>query len=205
MSSFRPPGRPLRRTADGGRRFGPGGPSSAARAVRAHPTWPSGPALQPHARRPKVAGVEGLEPPTPGFGDRCSNQLSYTPKAFRRPPGTWPETGPDPGRGLGLGPGTSILEPGLWSLGARTPDPAPEPGGVRGRLRRAGKRSQRSGRLCLEARAAPVKGRLTAPRRCPHGASGPKAAPGGAKKGAAPRGAPLCRIQRIVGSRAITR
>src|SRR3954470_17382363 len=27
-----------------------------------------------------VAGVEGLEPPTPGFGDRCSSQLSYTPK-----------------------------------------------------------------------------------------------------------------------------
>src|SRR5262245_50827723 len=26
-----------------------------------------------------VAGVEGLEPPTPGFGDRCSSQLSYTP------------------------------------------------------------------------------------------------------------------------------
>ncbi len=24
--------------------------------------------------------MEGLEPPTPGFGDRCSNQLSYTPK-----------------------------------------------------------------------------------------------------------------------------
>lgn len=28
-----------------------------------------------------MAGVEGLEPPTPGFGDRCSNQLSYTPRA----------------------------------------------------------------------------------------------------------------------------
>src|SRR3954470_8775505 len=26
-----------------------------------------------------LAGVEGLEPPTPGFGDRCSSQLSYTP------------------------------------------------------------------------------------------------------------------------------
>ena len=26
-----------------------------------------------------MAGVEGLEPPTPGFGDRCSSQLSYTP------------------------------------------------------------------------------------------------------------------------------
>jgi hypothetical protein len=25
--------------------------------------------------------VEGLEPPTPGFGDRCSGQLSYTPRA----------------------------------------------------------------------------------------------------------------------------
>src|SRR5262249_60307834 len=26
-----------------------------------------------------LAGVEGLEPPTPGFGDRWSSQLSYTP------------------------------------------------------------------------------------------------------------------------------
>lgn len=31
-----------------------------------------------------LAGVEGLEPPTPGFGDRCSDQLSYTPAAPRR-------------------------------------------------------------------------------------------------------------------------
>src|SRR3954471_22113331 len=30
-------------------------------------------------RASALAGVEGLEPPTPGFGDRCSNQLSYTP------------------------------------------------------------------------------------------------------------------------------
>src|SRR6478672_9535077 len=30
-----------------------------------------------------VAGVEGLEPPTPGFGDRCSGQLSYTPPEAR--------------------------------------------------------------------------------------------------------------------------
>ena len=34
-------------------------------------------ALPPSA--PSVAGVEGLEHPTPGFGDRCSSQLSYTP------------------------------------------------------------------------------------------------------------------------------
>ena len=30
-----------------------------------------------------MAGVEGLEPPTPGFGDRCSSQLSYTPSGTR--------------------------------------------------------------------------------------------------------------------------
>ena len=30
-----------------------------------------------------LAGVEGLEPATPGFGDRCSSQLSYTPNAGR--------------------------------------------------------------------------------------------------------------------------
>src|SRR6185312_5520291 len=30
-----------------------------------------------------MAGEEGLEPPTPGFGDRCSNQLSYTPTERR--------------------------------------------------------------------------------------------------------------------------
>jgi hypothetical protein len=28
-----------------------------------------------------LAGVEGLEPPTPGFGDRCSRHLRYTPSA----------------------------------------------------------------------------------------------------------------------------
>src|SRR5262249_47282578 len=33
------------------------------------------------SRDQSVAGVEGLEPPTPGFGDRCSSQLSYTPIA----------------------------------------------------------------------------------------------------------------------------
>ena len=36
-----------------------------------------------------LAGVEGLEPPTPGFGDRCSSQLSYTP--IRVSDATWPE------------------------------------------------------------------------------------------------------------------
>src|SRR3972149_12104933 len=33
--------------------------------------------------RSALAGVEGLEPLTPGFGDRCSDQLSYTPLAAR--------------------------------------------------------------------------------------------------------------------------
>jgi hypothetical protein len=30
-----------------------------------------------------LAGVKGLEPLTPGFGDRCSGQLSYTPNPWR--------------------------------------------------------------------------------------------------------------------------
>lgn len=29
----------------------------------------------------KVAGVEGLEPPAIGFGDRCSTNWNYTPIA----------------------------------------------------------------------------------------------------------------------------
>ena len=29
--------------------------------------------------RVRMAGAEGLEPPTPGFGDPCSSQLSYAP------------------------------------------------------------------------------------------------------------------------------
>ena len=28
-----------------------------------------------------MAGVEGLEPPTIGFGDRCSTNSNYTPSA----------------------------------------------------------------------------------------------------------------------------
>ena len=36
---------------------------------------------------PPLAGVEGLEPPTPGFGDRCSDQLSYTPSGGTGPGG----------------------------------------------------------------------------------------------------------------------
>ena len=41
-----------------------------------------------------LAGVEGLEPPTPGFGDRCSSQLSYTPAARRLPINGPPAFGP---------------------------------------------------------------------------------------------------------------
>ncbi len=38
-----------------------------------------GRSCRPLSSREPMAGVEGLEPPTPGFGDRCSSQLSYTP------------------------------------------------------------------------------------------------------------------------------
>ena len=36
----------------------------------------------PCSARPKMAGVAGFEPATGGFGDRCSTNLSYTPKRF---------------------------------------------------------------------------------------------------------------------------
>ena len=45
---------------------------------------PAGAAAAPAEGRllKKVAGVAGLEPATPGFGDRCSSQLSYTPTSW---------------------------------------------------------------------------------------------------------------------------
>src|SRR5215472_4079137 len=42
-------------------------------------------AICPHART-TLAGQEGLEPPTAGFGDRDSSQLSYCPVAARPRP-----------------------------------------------------------------------------------------------------------------------
>src|SRR6266487_5848776 len=48
--------------------------------------------LMQQARKPRsmLAGQEGLEPPTTGFGDRDSGQLSYCPllSSYRRPPWT---------------------------------------------------------------------------------------------------------------------
>jgi hypothetical protein len=38
----------------------------------------------PAALTCELAGVEGLEPPASGFGDRRSSQLSYTPTVGRR-------------------------------------------------------------------------------------------------------------------------
>ena len=63
--------------------------SSAARpSSRPAPSRPPSNAAR---RGLPLAGVEGLEPPTPGFGDRCSSQLSYTPRVRRRPDATVPD------------------------------------------------------------------------------------------------------------------
>ncbi len=41
-----------------------------------------------------LAGQEGFEPPSPGFGDRCSSRSSYWPKIF---PTLSPDAGYDSG------------------------------------------------------------------------------------------------------------
>lgn len=40
----------------------------------------------PPSQPPQLAGEEGIEPPTYGFGDRCSAKLSYSPPAKRSEP-----------------------------------------------------------------------------------------------------------------------
>jgi hypothetical protein len=42
---------------------------------------------QAREQRAVLAGQEGLEPPTTGFGDRDSSQLSYCPVVM-----AWPDT-----------------------------------------------------------------------------------------------------------------
>src|ERR1700729_1802222 len=51
----------------------------------------------PRQTRTAFAGQEGLEPPTTGFGDRDSGQLSYCPTASRTPPRTVAGAQPSPG------------------------------------------------------------------------------------------------------------
>src|SRR6202042_1786736 len=51
----------------------------------------------PRQTRTAFAGQEGLEPPTTGFGDRDSGQLSYCPTASRIPPRTVAGAQPSPG------------------------------------------------------------------------------------------------------------
>ena len=52
----------------------------------------TGPPMTPSRRQRRltypakaIAGAEGLEPATAGFGDRCSAKLSYTPKRLTSP------------------------------------------------------------------------------------------------------------------------
>lgn len=66
-----------------------------------------------HPRR-AMAGVEGLEPPTPGFGDRCSNQLSYTPTA-REAGGALPS---DPPRGCKERQATGVASLHISGIGS---------------------------------------------------------------------------------------
>jgi hypothetical protein len=62
-----------------------------------------------------MAGVAGLEPATPGFGDRCSSQLSYTPTDLSKHISSGTEAGhyPRPHRSEGATDCQTGTHPGL--------------------------------------------------------------------------------------------
>ena len=59
--------------------------SKSLQAILVEPHWGLSPSLGLQIKKPRKSGVsylagqEGLEPPTLGFGDRCSAKLSYWP------------------------------------------------------------------------------------------------------------------------------
>jgi hypothetical protein len=119
-----------------------------------------------------LAGVEGLEPPTPGFGDRCSSQLSYTPT--RRSHASWRRTTQGPMR---FPPVARVRR--LIAASAGQPADAETDGGAGANCQSQAKLSPAAcGPPALPSSRAPSQPRLTAFLVCapPHGDASPAGA-----------------------------